>query len=85
MENKRDYSPYCPECDSCGESGCCPPINCNMGPNGDYYQFYLTELRQTWVLYNRLMNFIDENSEKYQELIDTDEQNQKEVENKFRT
>lgn len=21
-------SPYCEKCDSCGETGCCPPINC---------------------------------------------------------
>jgi hypothetical protein len=23
-----DESPYCAKCDSCGETGCCPPINC---------------------------------------------------------
>jgi hypothetical protein len=23
-----DESPYCEKCDSCGETGCCPPINC---------------------------------------------------------
>jgi len=21
-------TPYCEKCDSCGETGCCPPINC---------------------------------------------------------
>jgi hypothetical protein len=23
-----EESPYCAKCDSCGETGCCPPINC---------------------------------------------------------
>lgn len=23
-----DESPYCEKCDSCGETGCCPPIMC---------------------------------------------------------
>lgn len=23
-----EESPYCKTCDSCGETGCCPPINC---------------------------------------------------------
>ena len=24
-----DESLYCEKCDSCGETGCCPPINCD--------------------------------------------------------
>jgi hypothetical protein len=23
-----DESPYCGKCDSCGETGCCPPVKC---------------------------------------------------------
>lgn len=27
-KNISEESPYCAKCDSCGETGCCPPINC---------------------------------------------------------
>jgi len=48
-----NYSPYCPDCEACGESGCCSPLQCNHTKNGHYCSGYLKELQfgyymQTW-------------------------------------
>lgn len=50
---------YCPTCDSCGESGCCPPEKCLAKiikyANCPYGNYYLKELLvardfQDWIL-----------------------------------
>jgi hypothetical protein len=41
-------SPYCPECNSCGEDGCCSPTKCNVSPTGLYCKYYLSLLKATY-------------------------------------
>ncbi|MES2620224.1 MAG: hypothetical protein V4615_05160 [Bacteroidota bacterium] len=64
------YNPYCPMCDACGETGCCPPQKCKQHPDGHYCENYLTELKEGWVLHNRLLNKIDEQPERYKALLE---------------
>lgn len=45
------YSPYCPDCEACGESGCCSPLMCNHTENGHYCKGYLKELQFGYHLY----------------------------------
>lgn len=43
-----DLSPYCKECSSCGETGCCTPTMCTQGEHCDYPQTNLNELKFGW-------------------------------------
>lgn len=45
MAEEIDYSPYCKECEACGEEGCCSALQCSQSPNGDYCATYLMDLR----------------------------------------
>lgn len=60
---KRDYfdSPYCKECKSCGEEGCCPIEQCLLNHGCKYGEYYARE-----VYYNKMI--IDEFHNKLKEL-----------------
>jgi hypothetical protein len=45
MEIKKDESPYCKTCGSCGETGCCSPLSCDLGENCEYPKTNLNELK----------------------------------------
>ena len=68
-KNNEEYSPYCKECDSCGEEGCCSPLVCKQDPKGDYCQTYLKDLKFGYKMYNDLMDLLAED-EKYKQEID---------------
>lgn len=48
--NAKKYpSPYCGQCGSCGESGCCSPIKCKMVKDGKYCDINLAILRSAYI------------------------------------
>jgi hypothetical protein len=59
-------SPYCEKCDSCGETGCCPPINCEAVVC-KYGEINLKDYRcfqdQWSVMYEALKDIIEESCE----------------------
>ena len=67
MEEEENYSPYCKNCDSCGESGCCSPLNCaydsmvkNQDKNCDYGESYYRDIEINYKLADKLYNLIME-------------------------
>lgn len=40
MSEDKEYSPYCEECNSCGDDGCCPPDKCK------YSRYYLRDAQK---------------------------------------
>ena len=50
MEDKENYSPYCPICSACGEDGCCSALSCKQHSDGHYCETYLKELRFGYAL-----------------------------------
>ncbi len=57
------YNPYCPTCQSCGETGCCPPtgcktVICHYGESN--LRDYKTMETQLETLYNELAKFLGE-------------------------
>jgi hypothetical protein len=56
-------SPYCEKCDSCGETGCCPPVNCEAVVC-KYGEINLKDYRcfqdQWEVMYNALKIIVEE-------------------------
>lgn len=68
----KDYSPYCPECGTCGEEGCCSALNCKQSENGSYCEGYLHDLKfgyymNRWVENNLIKELTDEQQTKYNE------------------
>lgn len=41
-------SPYCKDCGSCGEDGCCPPTKCTLSGGGKYCEYYIKLLKATY-------------------------------------
>jgi len=80
---KKDYSPYCPVCDGCGEEGCCKPTNCSMSPDGYYCQTYLRDLKIVYICYMELTQKMFEEGDKYKELREFDEKNYDEAFDRF--
>jgi hypothetical protein len=72
LNNKEEYSPYCPVCSGCGEDGCCSAVNCKQDPEGHHCETYLKELKLSYSLLKNLDEIIfkEENKEKYKELIE---------------
>jgi len=68
MDQKEEYSPYCPICDACGEDGCCPATACKQNQNGKYCATYLKELKFGYLMYHKILNLIDGDS-KYEEKV----------------
>ncbi len=65
------YSPYCPICEGCGEEGCCSPLLCKQDPNGSYCQSYLNDLKFGYKMYNKIMELLEKDDEKNQEIIES--------------
>ena len=57
---KRDYfdSPYCKECKSCGEEGCCSIEKSLLGHDCKYGEYYAKEVCFNKVLVNELLKSI---------------------------
>lgn len=67
----KKYSPYCSECDSCGEVGCCSPIGCNNHPNGKYCKTNLDELRVNYLTLGEFWELLStKNNDKDREIYD---------------
>jgi hypothetical protein len=60
-------SPYCEKCDSCGETGCCPPINCEA-VKCKYGEINIKDYRcfqdQWEVMFNALKNIVSNSDQK---------------------
>jgi hypothetical protein len=60
-------SPYCEKCDSCGETGCCPPINCEA-VKCKYGEINLKDYKcfqdQWEVMFNALKNIVSNPDQK---------------------
>jgi len=59
-------TPYCEKCDSCGETGCCPPINCEavVCKYGNINLKDYNCFQDQWeVMYNALKDIIEESGE----------------------
>ena len=59
---------YCEKCDSCGETGCCPPINC-QAVKCKYGEINLKDyscFQDQWgIMYNALKDIIEECGEEH--------------------
>jgi hypothetical protein len=44
-QQTEEYSPYCKICSGCGEEGCCSPLSCKQGIEGQYCETYLNDLK----------------------------------------
>lgn len=64
-----EISPYCPECDACGEEDCCSPLMCKQSEKGDYCEKYLIDMKFGYRMYIDLMKLIS-CDERYKEKID---------------
>lgn len=60
-------SPYCEKCDSCGETGCCPPINC-QAVKCQYGEINLKDyscFQDQWgIMYNALKQVLESSEER---------------------
>ena len=52
LEIKDDFSSYCPECEGCGEEGCCSPLKCKFSGDCSYMQTNLNHLSFAYKMYN---------------------------------
>lgn len=63
QEHENDnYSPYCPVCSGCGESGCCSPKNCT--PDNilcQYPKTYTADLKLGYRTFERFWDLLEEN------------------------
>lgn len=55
-----DESPYCEKCDSCGETGCCPPINCEAVKSLRLKGFHETQERNSKLAVKNLQKKIQD-------------------------
>lgn len=61
-EENDNYSPYCPVCTGCGESGCCSPKNCDpYNINCHYPETYTADLRLGYATFERWYDLLDQN------------------------
>jgi hypothetical protein len=61
-EDDDNYSPYCPVCSGCGESGCCSPKNCT--PDNilcQYPKTYTADLKLGYRTWDKWYDLLDEN------------------------
>lgn len=66
---EQNDSMYCPICEACGHEGCCTPLICMQDPKGDYCEGYLVDLKFTWRMHHRLLKKMDEEPEKYADIL----------------
>ena len=50
--------PYCMKCESCGETGCCPPVICQGGEDCEYPEANMRELKFGWSMDKYFQNEI---------------------------
>lgn len=61
-EDDDSYSPYCPVCSGCGESGCCSPLNCEPdNPECHYPKTYTADLKLGYSTWSRFWDLLEEN------------------------
>ncbi len=61
-EDDDSYSPYCPVCSGCGESGCCSPLNCEPdNPECHYPKTYTADLKLGYSTFSRFWDLLEEN------------------------
>jgi len=61
-EGDDNYSPYCPVCSGCGESGCCSPKNCT--PDNilcQYPKTYTADLKLGYRTFERFWDLLEKN------------------------
>lgn len=64
--SEENYSPYCKECEACGEEGCCSPLQCKFNGKGEYCEGYLTDLKFGYELCDELYEILV-NDKKYKD------------------
>ena len=57
-------SPYCKNCGSCGNEGCCPPTMCTFEKDCKYKETYLQDLEFGYLMYQELSEMIYNKCEK---------------------
>jgi hypothetical protein len=62
-----NYSPYCPDCDACGEEGCCSATKCKHTETGHYCAGYLNDLQFGYTMYRDVYKLIPEDEETQKE------------------
>ena len=61
-EDNDNYSPYCPVCSGCGESGCCSPKNCDPDNiSCQYPKTYTADLKLGYRTWERWYDLLEEN------------------------
>ncbi len=62
LQDDANYSPYCPVCTGCGESGCCSPLNCDPdNPECHYPKTYTADLKLGYRTFEKWYDLLDEN------------------------
>jgi hypothetical protein len=46
----KEYSPYCPICEACGDNECCKAVHCLQHPDGTYCKTYLQDLKHAYLM-----------------------------------
>jgi hypothetical protein len=64
-----DNSSYCLICSTCGEEGCCSPLNCKQSPDGAYCDKYLKDLKFGYKMFEKIYPLIEKDP-KYTDFID---------------
>jgi hypothetical protein len=59
-EDEENYSPYCPDCEACGEEGCCSALCCKHTETGHYCRGYLRDLKFGYAMYKDVYKLIPE-------------------------
>ena len=64
QEHENDnYSPYCPVCSGCGESGCCSPLNCDpFNSECHYPETYTADLKLGYRTFEKWYDLLEENN-----------------------
>lgn len=61
-EDDDSYSPYCPVCSGCGESGCCSPLGCEPDdPKCHYPKTYTADLKLGYRTFEKWYDLLEEN------------------------
>jgi hypothetical protein len=61
-EDDDSYSPYCPVCTGCGESGCCSPLHCDPdNPECHYPKTYTEDLKLGYRTFDKWYDLLEEN------------------------
>ena len=61
-EDDDKYSPYCPVCSGCGESGCCSPLNCDPdNPKCHYPKTYTADLKLGYRTFEKFWDLLEQN------------------------